>query len=125
MTNSKKNVKLTNVPASVYTQIAQMNCTLLQKAQLCAAVGINVLIKIPTVILNRSGEFLCSVYDISADEFGQLVSEIKPERGEAGDVGVLALGKAAIKAPYVAVKCAGRLIYRIVVSAAQNFIGEL
>lgn len=117
-----KTFKLTNVPASAYEQIAQLDCTLLQKAQLVAAVGVQTLVKVPTVILNRAGEFLCSVYDISAEEFVAMGEDIKPNTQE-GDVGVLAIGKAALRTPFVVIRHAGKLVYRVVVSAVENLVG--
>ena len=117
-----KTFKLTNVSASLYAQISAMDCTLLQKAHLYAAVGAQTLFKVPTVILNRAGEFLCSVYDISADEFMKLGMEIKPT-SESGNIGILEIAKAALYAPVVVIKHGATLIYRVVMSAANNFVG--
>lgn len=116
------NAKLTNIPASVYQQILTIdNLTLLQRAQMMAAVGVHTLVKVPTVILNRAGQFLCEVYDVSSEEFEAMGVAIRDHSSD--EVGVIALAKRAIRAPFVAIKHAGITVYRIVMSAVDNLTG--
>lgn len=114
--------KLTNVPNGVYARILAIdNLTLLQRAQMMAAVGINVVAKTPIVILNRAGKFLCEVYDVTAEEFQNMGVEIKNRTED--EVGVIALAKRAIRAPFIAIKHGAITVYRIVIAAVDNFTG--